>query len=73
MAKIQLTVVDLKYSPNVKRNCGLSPDLVFQENIDPALQTGGESEPIGEQQMKRRELTEEDEQEIWRHITLTQY
>lgn len=44
---------------------------VFQENVDPALQA--ENQPIGEQQVQRRELTVEDEQEIWRDITLTQY
>ncbi|XP_034736563.1 DEP domain-containing protein 1A isoform X2 [Etheostoma cragini] len=42
-----------------------------QENVDPALQAAGENEPIGEQQVPRRELTVEDEQEIWRDITLT--
>ncbi|XP_078114523.1 DEP domain-containing protein 1A isoform X2 [Sander vitreus] len=42
-----------------------------QENVDPALQAGGENEPIGEQQVLRRELTVDDEQEIWRDITLT--
>ncbi|XP_059197818.1 DEP domain-containing protein 1A [Centropristis striata] len=41
------------------------------ENVDPALQAGGEKEPTGEQQAQRRELTVEDEQEIWRDITLT--
>ena len=45
----------------------------LQENIDPALQAGGENQPIGEQQVPRRELTVEDEQEIWRDTTLTQY
>ncbi|XP_063746742.1 DEP domain-containing protein 1A isoform X2 [Eleginops maclovinus] len=42
-----------------------------QENVDPALQAGGENQPIGEQQVPRRELTVEDEQEIWRDITMT--
>ncbi|XP_028444267.1 DEP domain-containing protein 1A isoform X3 [Perca flavescens] len=42
-----------------------------QENVDPALQAEGENEPIGEQQVPRRELTVDDEQEIWRDITLT--
>ncbi|KAM9358522.1 DEP domain-containing protein 1A [Symphorus nematophorus] len=42
-----------------------------QENVDPALQAAGENQPIGEQQGQRRELTVEDEQEIWRDITLT--
>nr|XP_046248405.1 DEP domain-containing protein 1A isoform X2 [Scatophagus argus] len=41
-----------------------------QENVDPALQSGG-NQPVGEQQVQRRELTVEDEQEIWRDITLT--
>ncbi|KAM8874543.1 DEP domain-containing protein 1A [Spinachia spinachia] len=40
------------------------------ENVDPAPQKG-ENHPIGEQQAPRRELTVEDEQEIWRDITLT--
>ncbi|XP_033476707.1 DEP domain-containing protein 1A isoform X1 [Epinephelus lanceolatus] len=43
----------------------------MQENVDPALQAGGENQPTGEQQVQRRELTVEDEQEIWRDITLT--
>ncbi|XP_039985699.1 DEP domain-containing protein 1A [Xiphias gladius] len=42
-----------------------------QENIDPALQAGEENQPTGEQQVQRRELTVEDEQDIWRDITLT--
>ncbi|XP_019959705.2 DEP domain-containing protein 1A isoform X1 [Paralichthys olivaceus] len=42
-----------------------------QENVDPALQTGEENHPTGDQQMQRRELTVEDEQDIWRDITLT--
>ncbi|XP_049911684.1 DEP domain-containing protein 1A isoform X2 [Epinephelus moara] len=42
-----------------------------QENVDPALQAGGENQPAGEQQVQRRELTVEDEREIWRDITLT--
>ncbi|XP_037625427.1 DEP domain-containing protein 1A isoform X2 [Sebastes umbrosus] len=41
------------------------------ENVDPALQAGAENQPTGEQQAPRRELTVEDEQEIWRDITLT--
>ncbi|CAB1446667.1 unnamed protein product [Pleuronectes platessa] len=40
-----------------------------QENVDPALQTGEENHP--DQQLHRRELTVEDEQDIWRDITLT--
>ncbi|XP_041646663.1 DEP domain-containing protein 1A [Cheilinus undulatus] len=46
-------------------------DKETQENIDPALQAGEENQPIGEQNAQRRELTAEDEQEIWRDITLT--
>ncbi|XP_068446089.1 DEP domain-containing protein 1A isoform X1 [Clinocottus analis] len=42
-----------------------------QENVDPELQAAREYRPIGEQQVPRRELTVEDEQEIWRDITLT--
>ncbi|XP_044056072.1 DEP domain-containing protein 1A [Siniperca chuatsi] len=42
-----------------------------QENVDPALQAGGENQPIGEQQVQRRELTVADEQEIWKDITVT--
>lgn len=46
----------------------------FQENADPALQTPGEGESqCGEEQMQRRDLTVEDEHDIWRDITLTQY
>lgn len=45
----------------------------FQENEDPALHAEGENQPIGEQQGQRRVMTVEDEQEIWRDITLTQY
>ncbi|XP_076582599.1 DEP domain-containing protein 1A [Chaetodon auriga] len=41
-----------------------------QENVDPALQAG-DDKPMGEQQVLRRELTVEDEQEIWKDITLT--
>ncbi|XP_060934528.1 DEP domain-containing protein 1A [Limanda limanda] len=40
-----------------------------QENVDPALQTGEENHP--DLQLPRRELTVEDEQDIWRDITLT--
>lgn len=45
-----------------------------QENVDPALQAchGGQSHLADEQKWQRRELTAEDEQEIWRDITLTQ-
>ncbi|XP_038571071.1 DEP domain-containing protein 1A isoform X1 [Micropterus salmoides] len=46
-------------------------DKETQENVDPALQAGGEDQPTGEQQVQRRELTVEDEQEIWRDTTLT--
>ncbi|XP_035508689.1 DEP domain-containing protein 1A [Morone saxatilis] len=42
-----------------------------QENVDPALQAEGENQSVGEPQVQRRELTVEDEQEIWRDITLT--
>uniref|UniRef100_A0A3Q3VMG8 DEP domain-containing protein n=1 Tax=Mola mola TaxID=94237 RepID=A0A3Q3VMG8_MOLML len=42
-----------------------------QENVDPAVQSQEESHPVGEQQGQRRQLTLEDEQEIWRDITLT--
>ncbi|XP_014878033.1 DEP domain-containing protein 1A-like isoform X2 [Poecilia latipinna] len=43
------------------------------ENVDPALQTPrDESNPSAEeQQHQRRKLTLEDEQEIWRDVTLT--
>ncbi|KAG7514660.1 DEP domain-containing protein 1A isoform X1 [Solea senegalensis] len=40
------------------------------ENVDPALQAEG-NKLIGDQQAPRRELTLDDEQEIWRDITLT--
>lgn len=48
---------------------------VFQENVDPALeaQREGTDQPAEEQQQHRRELTAEDEREIWKDITLTQY
>lgn len=48
---------------------------VFQENVDPALQAQreGTNQPAEEQQQHRRELTAEDEREIWKDITLTQY
>ena len=45
----------------------------LQENVDPALQKEEENQPMGEQQVQRRELRVEDEQDIWRDITLTQY
>ncbi|KAK2908195.1 DEP domain-containing protein 1A isoform X2 [Channa argus] len=43
------------------------------ENIDPGLQEQGEGEnhPLGELPVQRRELTVEDEHDIWRDITLT--
>ncbi|KAM6921330.1 DEP domain-containing protein 1A isoform 2-T2 [Xenentodon cancila] len=43
------------------------------ENVDPALQVQKKemNQPMEEQQLQRRELTVEDEQEIWRDITLT--
>ncbi|KAM7387712.1 hypothetical protein PAMP_023933 [Pampus punctatissimus] len=43
----------------------------MQENVDPVLQAEEENRPIGEQQLQRRELTVEDEQDIWRDITMT--
>ncbi|XP_034564018.1 DEP domain-containing protein 1A isoform X1 [Notolabrus celidotus] len=46
-------------------------DKETQENVDPALQTEGENQPMGEKQTQRRELTVEDEQEIWRDTTIT--
>ncbi|KAF1385363.1 hypothetical protein PFLUV_G00106970 [Perca fluviatilis] len=53
------------------RNIKKQLEKETQENVDPALQAEGENEPIGEQQVPRRELTVDDEQEIWRDITLT--
>ncbi|XP_054907884.1 DEP domain-containing protein 1A [Poeciliopsis prolifica] len=43
------------------------------ENVDPALQTPQDESnpPAEEQQHQRRELTLQDEQEIWRDVTLT--
>ncbi|XP_023148675.2 DEP domain-containing protein 1A isoform X1 [Amphiprion ocellaris] len=43
------------------------------ENVDPALQAqqDGEKQPLEEQETQRRELTVDDEQDIWRDITLT--
>ncbi|XP_056133242.1 DEP domain-containing protein 1A [Lampris incognitus] len=48
-------------------------DKETQENVDPTLQIQTEevNQPMGEQQVQRRGLTEEDEQEIWKDITLT--
>ena len=48
--------------------------VFLQENVDPALQAKAEEEnqPIGDQQAHKRELTEEDEHEIWKEIALTQ-
>lgn len=43
----------------------------LQENVDPELQA--QSKAPGEQQTQRRALTVEDEHDIWRDITLTQY
>lgn len=40
--------------------------------MDPARQAEEENQPV-EQQVLRRELTVEDERDIWRDITLTQY
>lgn len=45
---------------------------VLQENVDPAFQAGAENGLLEEQQMPRRELTLDDEQEIWKDITLIQ-
>ncbi|XP_071342366.1 DEP domain-containing protein 1A isoform X2 [Trachinotus anak] len=42
-----------------------------QENVDPALPAEEENQSTGEKQVQRRELTVEDEQDIWRDITLT--
>lgn len=41
--------------------------------MDPSLQSERESKPVEEVEMQRRELTLEDEQQIWKDITLTQY
>ncbi|KAM9386283.1 DEP domain-containing protein 1A [Pholidichthys leucotaenia] len=43
------------------------------ENIDPVLQAqqGGESQTKEERQMQRQELTEDDERDLWKEITLT--
>ncbi|XP_069581288.1 DEP domain-containing protein 1A [Brachyistius frenatus] len=43
------------------------------ENVDPALQaeSEGASQPTDEQPAQRRELTAEDERDIWRDVTLT--
>lgn len=40
--------------------------------MDPAAPSEDESQP-SDQPVHRRQLTVEDEQEIWRYITLTQY
>ncbi|XP_034035337.1 DEP domain-containing protein 1A [Thalassophryne amazonica] len=42
-----------------------------QENDDPALQAQNKDQPIGEQQTQKRQLRVEDEQEVWKDITLT--
>lgn len=55
------------------KNVGSCSVCAFQENVDPALTAGDENQPTGEQQVQRRELTVEDEHEIWRDITVTQY
>uniref|UniRef100_H3D457 DEP domain containing 1a n=1 Tax=Tetraodon nigroviridis TaxID=99883 RepID=H3D457_TETNG len=41
-----------------------------EENTDPSATSEGESQPA-DQPVQRRQLSEEDEQEIWRSITLT--
>lgn len=41
--------------------------------MDPSLQSERENKPMEEAEMQRRELTLEDEQHIWKDITLTQY
>ncbi|KAF7651198.1 hypothetical protein LDENG_00114290 [Lucifuga dentata] len=48
-------------------------DKEVQENVDPDLQAGAETEnqPAGEQQTQRRVLTVDDEHDIWKDITLT--
>lgn len=46
--------------------------FIFQDNMDPSAPSEGENQPA-DQPVQRRQLTEEDEQEIWRSITLTQY
>lgn len=46
------------------------PEKEMQENVDPALEAGEDNQPVAEQQVQRRQLTVEDEQEIWRDITM---
>lgn len=46
--------------------------FVIQENVDPSLESERENKPVEEAEMQRRELTPEDEQQIWKDITLTQ-
>lgn len=46
--------------------------IVIQENVDPSLESERENKPVEEAEMQRRELTPEDEQQIWKDITLTQ-
>ncbi|XP_074525328.1 DEP domain-containing protein 1A isoform X2 [Halichoeres trimaculatus] len=46
-------------------------DRETQENVDPALQAEGDDQSAGEKQTQRRELTMQDEREIWKDITLT--
>lgn len=41
--------------------------------MDPSLESERENKPLEEAEMQRRELTLEDEQQIWKDITLTQY
>lgn len=47
--------------------------FVIQENVDPSLESETENQPVEEAGMQRRELTPQDEQQIWKDITLTQY
>lgn len=69
------TAVSSVLSKMIKTVCGASSSSAceFQENVDPALQSEGKNQPVGGQQAERRQLIVEDEQEIWRYITLTQY
>lgn len=41
--------------------------------MDPSLESERENKPLEEAELQRRELTLEDEQQIWKDITLTQY
>ncbi|XP_075901590.1 DEP domain-containing protein 1A isoform X2 [Nelusetta ayraudi] len=46
-------------------------DKETQENVDPSLESERENKPLEEAELQRRELTLEDEQQIWKDITLT--